>query len=164
MLGTIEMAESLKLHQKTHELVDDIKSSLHQVHGAGDAIRGGAMEALDAVFHKREGEERNRAIAEQGMAEMNVEEHETALRSHHHHGESPHANPYGERQGEGNHLANALLDPNLQVPARSTSPTKQVDGAVVDPAGINYVGVAEGDSLRAAREASAGVAGRAGPH
>jgi len=136
------MAQSLKMHQKTQELVDDIKSGLHQVHGAGDAIRGGAMEALDAVFHKHEGEERNRAIAEEGIAEMNVEEDETALRSHHHHGDSAHANPYGARQGEGNHLANALF------------PAKDAPSSV-DPAGTNYVGVAEGDSLRAAREASA---------
>ena len=58
------------IHDTTQGLVSDIKSGLHGIHGAGEALRGGAMEALDSVFHKKDGEARDRAIFDRGVAEM----------------------------------------------------------------------------------------------
>lgn len=86
-----------KVHQKTQGLVGDIKSGLHGIHGAGEALRGGAMEALDGIFHKHEGEERNKEIAERGLAEMRGGEGRVDSRQQH-----PHA-----AGGQGSHFANA---------------------------------------------------------
>ncbi|KIW46091.1 uncharacterized protein PV06_01781 [Exophiala oligosperma] len=59
-----------KIQHATDQVVGSIESGIHRIHGAGDAIRGTAMEALDKVLHSREGEERDREIAERGRAEM----------------------------------------------------------------------------------------------
>jgi len=93
-----------KVHNATQSIVGDIKSGLHGIHGAGEAIRGGAMEALDGVFHKKEGEARDRAIYEQGVTEMRGTEdrfESKQLQSHHtvgnHHDHTGH--------GQGSHFA-----------------------------------------------------------
>ena len=85
-----------KVHKKTQGLVGDIKSGLHGIHGAGEALRGGAMEALDGIFHKSEGEERNKEIAERGLAE--IRGGEATVEGRHQHNAAA---------GQGSHLANA---------------------------------------------------------
>ncbi|KIW86851.1 uncharacterized protein Z519_12472 [Cladophialophora bantiana CBS 173.52] len=106
------MAE--KLQQTAQNIVDDIKSGLHGIHGAGDALRGGAMEALDSVFNKHQGEERNREITERGLAEMRGTENRFEERYHQH--EAHHAGAehgvghdhHGhDGHGEGSHFADA---------------------------------------------------------
>ncbi|KAI1615702.1 hypothetical protein EDD36DRAFT_195074 [Exophiala viscosa] len=97
-----------KVHKKTQDLVWDIKSGLHGIHGAGEALRGGAMEALDGIFHKHEGEERNKEIAERGLAEIREGE----------------AGVEGKRQhnavaGQGSHLATA--NASVTVPAQPSA-------------------------------------------
>ncbi|KIW33117.1 uncharacterized protein PV07_04608 [Cladophialophora immunda] len=106
------MAE--KLHQTAQNIVEDIKSGLHGIHGAGDALRGGAMEALDTVFHKQEGEERNREIAEHGLAEMRgtedrLEERHHQCEAHHIGAEHSAGNDHHHHvgQGQGSHFADA---------------------------------------------------------
>lgn len=140
-----------KVHQKTQGLVSDIKSGLHGIHGAGEALRGGAMEALDGVFHKREGEARNREITERGLAEMRGTEERFEERTHHHHHHDEavgggghgfglgHSQPQGH--GQGSHFANAH--------ARDTP-------AGTDYGSVTEVGSTEGDGMRAARLAMPG--------
>jgi hypothetical protein len=103
------MAE--KIHNTTQGIVGDIKAGLHGIHGAGEALRGGAMEALDGVFHKRDGEAKDREIYERGVAEMRGTEERIEAReaqfhqgehqpsSGHHHGQAGH--------GQGSHFADA---------------------------------------------------------
>jgi hypothetical protein len=98
-----------KAHAKTEGLVGDIKSALHGFHGAGEVIRGTSMEALDGVFHKREGEARNKEIAERGLAEMepgweriHQVEGEHAHSHSHSHG---HVHGHGVAAGAGSHFA-----------------------------------------------------------
>ncbi|KIW80856.1 hypothetical protein Z517_03879 [Fonsecaea pedrosoi CBS 271.37] len=107
------MAE--KLQQTTQNIVDDIKSGLHGIHGAGDALRGGAMEVLDSVFHKQEGEQRNREIAAHGLAEMRGTEDRFEDRHHQHEahhlgtqqdGVTEHHHHHSS-QGQGSHFADA---------------------------------------------------------
>ena len=97
-----------KVHKKTQDLVGDIKSGLHGIHGAGEALRGGAMEALDGIFHKHEGEERNKEIAERGLAE--IRGGEAGIEGRHQH------NP---AVGQGSHLANA--NASVTVPAQPSA-------------------------------------------
>ncbi|KAJ9609349.1 hypothetical protein H2200_005676 [Cladophialophora chaetospira] len=91
-----------KVHNTTQGIVNDIKSGLHGIHGAGEAIRGGAMEALDGVFHKKEGEAKNREIYERGAAEMRGTEHRLeGQQSQHGFG------PHHEQARPGSHFADA---------------------------------------------------------
>jgi len=112
-----------KVHNKTQAIVDDIKSGLHGIHGAGEAIRGGAMEALDGVFHKKEGEAKDRAIYEQGVAEMRgtedrfearqLQPHQTDHHEFgHHHDHASH--------GQGSHFATAHTRDAATVRAEET--------------------------------------------
>ena len=90
-----------KAHAKTEGIVGDIKSALHGIHGAGEAIRGGSMQALDGVFHKQDGEAKNKAIAEHGIAEMEPgRERMEDIR-----GEQAHSHGTGVGHGAGSHLA-----------------------------------------------------------
>jgi len=99
-----------RAHNKTQTIVDDIKSGLHGIHGAGEAIRGGAMEALDGVFHKKEGEAKDRDIYERGLAEMRGAEDRFETkplppRKDDHHGFGHHHEL--QSQGQGSHFTDA---------------------------------------------------------
>lgn len=60
----------------THSIGDQIRSGLKGIHGAGEAIRGTAMEevdkALDPKSSSRVGASENQAVAEKGKADMKV--------------------------------------------------------------------------------------------
>ncbi len=73
-----------KVHQATDEVVEGVESGLHCLHGAGEAIRGTAMEAIDKIFHSHEGELKNREIADKGIAEMQVAREELGDLPRHH--------------------------------------------------------------------------------
>ena len=73
-----------KAHQATEEVVEGVESGLHCLHGAGEAIRGTAMEAIDKIFHSHEGELKNREIADKGIAEMQVAREELGDLPRHH--------------------------------------------------------------------------------
>ncbi|KIX05667.1 uncharacterized protein Z518_03639 [Rhinocladiella mackenziei CBS 650.93] len=98
------MAENV--HRESQEIVDDIKSGLHGIHGTGEAIRGGAMEALDTAFHKQDGEAQNRETAERGIAEMRRAKDRFEER-HHHHMEPGHSQGHSHPRshGQGSHFA-----------------------------------------------------------
>jgi hypothetical protein len=111
-----------RIHNSSQSLVNDIKSGLHGIHGAGEALRGGAMEALDGVFHKHDGEAKDRAIYEKGVAEMQGTEthfeHERQMHeqpastttsiSHAHHTPTfGHHSDTGHGHGQGSHFAQA---------------------------------------------------------
>ena len=92
-----------KAHAKTESLVGDIKAALHGIHGAGEALRGTSMQALDGVFHKSDGEVKNKAIAEGGIAEMEPgRERLEQVRGEHAHG---HGAGSGAGLGQGSHFA-----------------------------------------------------------
>lgn len=85
-----------KVHNTSQSIVGDIKSGLHGIHGAGEALRGGAMEALDGVFHKKDGEVKDREIYDRGVAEMRGTEDRF---------ETKQPAPRNEHQGIGQHHA-----------------------------------------------------------
>jgi hypothetical protein len=90
-----------RLHAKSEGIVGDIKSALHGIHGAGEALRGGSMQALDGVFHKHDGEARNKEIADKGIAEMEpARERTEQIR-----GEHAHSHGVGTGHGQGSHFA-----------------------------------------------------------
>ena len=92
-----------KVHAKTEGLAGDIKSALHGIHGAGETIRGTSMQALDGVFHKSEGEAKNKSIAEHGIAEMDPGRQRLEdLR-----GEHAHSHGTGTGHGQGHHFADS---------------------------------------------------------
>ncbi|KAI9148863.1 hypothetical protein HJFPF1_10906 [Paramyrothecium foliicola] len=69
------------------KLVEDIKSGLKGVKGAGDALRGEAMDATDQAFDNNHGDPsvtasrtKNRTIAEKGKADMHQMDEDIASR------------------------------------------------------------------------------------
>lgn len=54
----------------THSVVNDVKSALKGVKGAGDTIRGSFNESVDTAFNDKQGEVANRAVKEQGEANV----------------------------------------------------------------------------------------------
>lgn len=56
--------------RQTHGVLGDVKSALKGVKGAGDTIRGTFNESVDTAFNEREGEAKNKAIKEKGIADM----------------------------------------------------------------------------------------------
>jgi len=56
--------------KQTHGALGDIKSALKGIKGAGDTIRGTFNESVDTAFHEREGEAKNKAIKDKGVAQM----------------------------------------------------------------------------------------------
>ena len=103
------MAE--KVHHTSQSLVGDIKSGLHGIHGAGEALRGGAMEALDGVFHKKDGEAKDRAIYDRGVAEMkgaedHIEARQATTQTTEHHTIGQH-HTHQAGHGQGSHFADA---------------------------------------------------------
>lgn len=56
--------------KQTHGVLGDVKSALKGVKGAGDTIRGTFNESVDTAFHQREGEVKNKAIKDKGIADM----------------------------------------------------------------------------------------------
>lgn len=54
----------------THKISDDVKSAFRGIRGAGDAIRGTAMGVVDSTAHSRDGEVRDRTLAEKGLDDM----------------------------------------------------------------------------------------------
>jgi hypothetical protein len=106
-----------RLHQKSEGIVSDIKSALHGIHGAGEALRGGSMQALDGVFHKHDGEARNKEIAEKGIAEMEpARERTEQIR-----GEHAHSHGVGTGYGQGSHFAKDRGGQHVQVGAGQES-------------------------------------------
>ena len=97
-----------RAHNKTQTIVDDIKSGLHGIHGAGEAIRGGAMEVLDGVFHKKEGEAKDREIYERGLAELRGAEDRFEAKDVQHHNNEQHGFHHDHAShGQGSHFAEA---------------------------------------------------------
>jgi hypothetical protein len=92
-----------RAHAKTESLVSDVKAALHGIHGAGEALRGTSMQALDGVFHKSDGEARNKAIAEKGLSEMEPGRE----RVHEIRGEYGHGHGVEKGRGEGSHFIGA---------------------------------------------------------
>ena len=69
------------------KVVDDVKSGLKAVRGAGDTIRGSAMEATDQAFDSNANHPetvasrtKNHALAEKGKQDMHLSDEEIALR------------------------------------------------------------------------------------
>lgn len=69
------------------KLVQDVKSGLKGVKGAGDAIRGGAMEATDELFDQGSNhpqtaasQTKNRALAEKGTQEAKLADRDIGSR------------------------------------------------------------------------------------
>lgn len=67
--------------------VQDIKSGLKGIRGAGEAIRGGAMEATDQLFDQdsnhpqtQASEAKNRAIKEKGLHEATAADRDLGSR------------------------------------------------------------------------------------
>ncbi len=90
-----------KAHAKTEALVTDIKSTLRGIHGAGETLRGSSMQALDGILHKSDGEARNKATAEHGIAEMEPGRERVKQV----HGEHAHSRGAGARHRAGSHFA-----------------------------------------------------------
>ncbi|RFU25438.1 hypothetical protein B7463_g10900, partial [Scytalidium lignicola] len=65
-----------KVLKTAQNIADGIKGGVHGVHGAGEMIRGGAMEAVDNLFDEPGGEQKNRTIADKGAAEMKRSENQ----------------------------------------------------------------------------------------
>ena len=59
-----------RTQKQTHGTLGDIKTAVKGVKGAGDAIRGTFNESIDTAFHQREGEAKNKAIKEKGIADL----------------------------------------------------------------------------------------------
>lgn len=98
------MAE--KVHNTTQSLVNDFKSGLHGIHGAGEALRGGAMEALDGVFHKKEGEAKDHEIYDRGLAEMRgIEERFESKHQQHDATVAGSGHSHPAEHGQGSHFA-----------------------------------------------------------
>ncbi|KAH8803700.1 hypothetical protein F5884DRAFT_512338 [Xylogone sp. PMI_703] len=60
------------VHRTTQNIADSIKGGLHGIHGAGEMLRGGAMETVDKLFGETGGESASRRVTDQGAAEMDV--------------------------------------------------------------------------------------------
>ncbi|KAK5198675.1 hypothetical protein LTR99_008322 [Exophiala xenobiotica] len=59
-----------RTQDKTHGVVNDVKSALKGIKGTGDAIRGTVNESVDTAFNDKQGVAANRAVKEQGEANM----------------------------------------------------------------------------------------------
>ncbi|KAK8073964.1 hypothetical protein PG994_004863 [Apiospora phragmitis] len=77
------------------KIVDDVKSGLKGIRGAGDAIRGSAMEATDQAFDNNSNhpqtqlsQAKNRGIAEKGKQDIAGTDHMVA-RHEQKHGKQP---------------------------------------------------------------------------
>lgn len=71
------------------KIVDDVKSGVKAVRGAGDALRGSAMEVADQVLDSNPSHPataaartKNRALAEKGKQDMHVADAEIGAREH----------------------------------------------------------------------------------
>lgn len=69
------------------KLVQDVKSGLKGIKGAGDAVRGGAMEATDELFDRggnhpqtAASQAKNRALAEKGTQEAKLADRDIGSR------------------------------------------------------------------------------------
>lgn len=62
------------MSSNTHSIGDQIRSGLKGIHGAGEAIRGTAMEEVDKAFDPKSsskaGPSRNQDIADKGVADV----------------------------------------------------------------------------------------------
>jgi hypothetical protein len=61
----------------SNKIIDDVKTGLKGIRGAGDALRGGVMEATDQAFDNNQNhpetqasELKNRTITEKGKSDM----------------------------------------------------------------------------------------------
>ncbi|KAG7404907.1 hypothetical protein Forpe1208_v015372 [Fusarium oxysporum f. sp. rapae] len=82
------------------KLVDDVKSGLKGIRGAGDALRGEVLDATDQAFdtnpqHPETLKDRvdNRKIAEKGKQDMHDADNMIARREWEHKGAEPPAHP-----------------------------------------------------------------------
>lgn len=74
---------------RSGKLVTDVKSTIQGIKGAGDAIRGTAMEAVDSAAKSKEGEARNHAIAEKGAIDFKSADQRFGERRAEHHTTGP---------------------------------------------------------------------------
>ncbi|KAI0018035.1 hypothetical protein F4780DRAFT_752970 [Xylariomycetidae sp. FL0641] len=90
MAETKSQSTISNLTRTMSKLIDDAKTGLKGIRGAGDALRGGAMGALDQAVHTRENapetaaaQQKNAAITERGAAEMQQAENAFESRRNH---------------------------------------------------------------------------------
>ncbi|KAL6243514.1 hypothetical protein RBB50_009507 [Rhinocladiella similis] len=132
-----------KIQHATDQVVGTIEQGMHRIHGAGDAIRGTAMEALDKVLHSQEGVEKDREIAERGRAEMETagEWERDGTRSKLQARRRSRSGS-GSGIGEGSHLAQSRIRGAENASNLSTDKMTEAD---------RRVGSQKGDELKAAR-------------
>jgi hypothetical protein len=87
---------------RTHKFTDDVKSAFRGIRGAGDAIRGTAMEAVDTAADSKEGEARNHALAQKGVNDMEGADQRFGQRREEHHTVGPAAGTAGQHAVTGN--------------------------------------------------------------
>jgi hypothetical protein len=95
-----------------HKFTDDIKSGLRGIRGAGDAIRGTAMDAVDTAADSKEGEAHDRALVEKGVGDMRGMDQRFTDRRAEHHVAGPAA---GETVGQEDLRAPARQDTDTRV-------------------------------------------------
>lgn len=61
---------------------EQFRSGVRGFHGIGEAIRGTAMDTLDTALHTHSADRKNKAIADQGFADMKAADNDFG----HHHG------------------------------------------------------------------------------
>ncbi|RBR25719.1 uncharacterized protein FIESC28_01472 [Fusarium coffeatum] len=88
------------------KLVNDVKSGIKGIHGAGEALRGNVLEATDQAFHTDKNdpstlkkETDNKIVAEKGKQDMKDFDNTLARREHEHRGMEPPAH-VGKRETE----------------------------------------------------------------
>lgn len=79
-------------HHSGKEFLHDLSSAAKGIHGMGDAFRGTVNKEIDHAFHDHKGEERERAVAEKGYADMRSAD-QRLNSSHDSH--TPHTEGYG---------------------------------------------------------------------
>ncbi|KIW18314.1 hypothetical protein PV08_02602 [Exophiala spinifera] len=156
-----------KIHHAADQVIGSIDSGMHRIHGAGDVVRGTAMEALDKLLHSREGEERDREIAQRGRAEMETAgewERErggddddggwsgstasaTRTKLHAHSGRPRSRSGGGGGIGEGSHLAQSRIR-TAENASNLSSPHTREEGHGAER---RRIGSEKGDELKAAR-------------
>lgn len=81
-------------------IIDDVKTGLKGIKGAGDTLRGGAMEAVDDTFENRGNTDaaaaahgRNQGLMEKGKQDLGHVDQ--AIAEHEHRSAGDHVNPHG---------------------------------------------------------------------
>ncbi|KAI3317384.1 hypothetical protein HD806DRAFT_372318 [Xylariaceae sp. AK1471] len=94
----------------SNKIVDDVKTGLKGIRGAGDALRGGVMEATDQAFDNNQNhpqtqasELKNRSLAEKGKSDMQAVDDRLADREREHEAKKLRENPGLGGQSAGHH-------------------------------------------------------------